>query len=94
MIEQGLTLSSLNFMMTEGEFSDVDSKLPFMNKEEDHDPSPYPSGRAAKPNFFESQTFLNGQPSHENPSSPELDSDMLNVCKCSAAELNIQWLEV
>lgn len=39
MIEQGLTPSSLNYLMAEGEFSDVDLKLPFID-EEDYDPFP------------------------------------------------------
>lgn len=43
---------------------------------------------------FQSQTFSNvGQPGHGIPSSPELDLDLLSMCKCAAAELHVQWLQ-
>lgn len=83
-MEQGLILSFLNFMMAWSELSDVESGLPFLDDNEDHDPLPQHSAQVVK-------RTLSGvsQPCHENLSS-ELD----DVFKCTAVELDIQWPEV
>lgn len=74
-MEQVLTWSSLYFMMTGGEVSDVESELLFSDDNEDYDPSPQPSGRVVKPALSGT-----GQPGHENPSSPEMEFDQTSRC--------------
>uniref|UniRef100_A0A096M526 Uncharacterized protein n=1 Tax=Poecilia formosa TaxID=48698 RepID=A0A096M526_POEFO len=81
---------SLDFPVTgDCEFSDSEPELPFLDNDEDYDPSPPLSGRVAKP-----APSGAGQPGHEGSSSPELDFDLHDVCKRTAAKLDIQWPEV